>query len=303
MKIFKNTLILAMGALLLSLSSCIKTKEPIADTKAKENDAAIQAYLAKNNITAQKSASNIYYVINKTNASGRSPVLGDLLTYHFLTSRLDGFKIDSTSVKDNLPGYTPYGTVNSLFGLLGSYLKEGETATFYLPYNYGYGDADYPNVPAYSPIIMNMSVLKIKNEDEQINSYIEENKLVTQKTTSGLRYAYVNKIPAGDSLKAGQLVTLKYTGKFLYYSGLVDAAGKSTKIFDSGTFSLTIGAGSTVAGFEEGVRKFKVGEKGVILFPSSLGYGDAGSKNSNTGQYSILPKSPLLFEIEIVSSK
>lgn len=281
---------------LLSLNSCLKSEEPIGDQKTRENDEAIQAHFKAKNITAINAGGGVYYVITKKVDAGRAPVTGDLLTFHFQTGLLNGTKIDSTSRLNNKPNFSPYGTLNNLWSLMATVMKQGERATFYMPYNYGYGETASTLVPAYSPIQMDFSIEKLWNEEEQIENYLLDNKYSATKTSTGLRYLVTNAVPAAEALKAGQTVTVKYTGKLLYFPGILDATNKLTTTFDSGSFSFVLGSNSTVAGFDEGVGKLKVGEKGIVVFPSSLGYKDVA-------QGSIPAKSPMAFEIEVVSAK
>ncbi len=294
--IFKKILILGISIGILSLSACVKDAEPIADQKSRENDEAIQAHLKAKNITAVNAGGGVYYVITKKNAAGRAPVAGDLLTFHFQTGLLNGTKIDSTSRLNKKPNYSPYGTLNNLWSLMAAVMKEGEQASFFLPYNYGYGETASSTVPAYSPIQMDFSVEKLWNEEEQIENYLVDNKYVATKTSTGLRYVKTKEVPAAEALKDGQTVKVNYTGKLLYFAGILDASNKLTTTFDSGSFSFVLGSNSTVTGFNEGVGKLKVGEKGIIIFPSSLGYKDVA-------QGSIPAKSPMAFEIEIVSAQ
>jgi FKBP-type peptidyl-prolyl cis-trans isomerase len=295
MKIFKNVAFLVLMACLVSLSSCLKTKEPIATIKAKENEATIQAYLKANNITAQKTDEGLYYVITKANPTGRKPATGDLITLNNTVSRLDGFKLDTTN--STIKTFSPYNVAANFATVFAKYMNEGEKATFIIPSSFlAGGDTDQPNLPAYSPVKFDFSLLNLKNEEEQIENYVADNKLVVTKTTSGLRMAITNPIPAGKPLVAGQNITVKYAGKLLYYSSIKDAAGKPTTTFDAGTLSLTLGAGNFIKGFSEGVALLKVGEKGIVIMPSSLGYGDTGNGN-------ILPKAPLAFELEIISAQ
>ena len=123
-------------------------------------------------------------------------------------------------------------------------------------------------------------------EDDQIASYLtSKNLTVTEKTASGLRYIVTKANPMGAALKAGQNINVNYGGTFL--------SGKS---FDSGNFSFVLGAGRVVKGFDEGIAKMRVGEKAIIIFPSTLGYGSSGSG-------SIPANSPLVFDIEVVSAR
>jgi FKBP-type peptidyl-prolyl cis-trans isomerase len=123
-------------------------------------------------------------------------------------------------------------------------------------------------------------------EEDQINSYVtSKNLTVTEKTASGLRYIVTKANASGAALKAGQTINVNYAGTFL--------SGKS---FDSGNFSFVLGAGRVVQGFDEGIAKMRVGEKAIIIFPSTLGYGSS--------DYSGIPGgSPLVFDIEVVSAK
>jgi FKBP-type peptidyl-prolyl cis-trans isomerase len=303
MKLFKNLIWLNLTIWLLT-NACVKSKEPVETSKQRENDEEIQAYLLKNKINATETGDGIYYVITETNTEDiKKPKEGDLLNFHFKSSRLDGFAIDSTSRKENKTKLTPYKTTPYIWSLLASILNEGERATFFLPYNYGYGVQDIPNVPAYSPIQIDFSIEKITTEDEQITNYIADNNYKTTKTPTGLHYVITKSVPNGVEPKLGQTVTIKYTGKLLYFSEILDADKKITTTFDSGSFDYVFGNSEVIQGFGEGVAKLKVGEKAILIFPSTLGYGKTGSIDPKTNKYKILPLSPLTFEIEIVSVK
>ena len=124
-------------------------------------------------------------------------------------------------------------------------------------------------------------------EEADIEAYISKNKLViSEKTSSGLRFIRTLANANGAVLKTGQNVTVKYAGRLL-----------SDKQFDAGTFPFSLGVGQVVAGFDEGIAKLKVGEKGTLIFPSSLGYGSQGAGGDIKGN------TPLIFEIEVLSAR
>jgi FKBP-type peptidyl-prolyl cis-trans isomerase len=282
---------------LVGISSCkIKDTEPITTKKTKENIASIESYIKSKNISAQKTGAGLYYTLTKAIPTGRVPKTGDLLAFHFIISKLDGTKIDSTSTIKNTPILFPYLAVENAFYEAASVLKLNETATVFLTYDYAYGDVDRTNIPAYSPMKLDITLIKIRDEEEQIAEYMANAKLTPIKTGTGLQYAITTAVSGADALKNGQTVKVNYTGKLLIYSPLKDAENKPTNVFDSGSFQLVLGSGSAIKGFEEGISKLKVGEKGVFAFPSTIGYGDVGSSPK------ILPKTPLVFEIEIVSA-
>jgi FKBP-type peptidyl-prolyl cis-trans isomerase len=121
-------------------------------------------------------------------------------------------------------------------------------------------------------------------EEEQIEAFIaKKNLTITEKTPSGLRFIRKQVNASGSELKKGQNVTVKYEGRLL-----------NDKKFDAGEFSFILGIGQVVPGFDEGIAKLKMGEKGTLIFPSSLGYGSRGAGND------IPPFAPLLFEIEVI---
>lgn len=82
------------------------------------------------------------------------------------------------------------------------------------------------------------------------------------KLPSGLLYRDLE-AGEGDVAEAGSTVRVGYSGYF-----------SSGEMFDSGSFSFTVGAGKVVAGFDEGVAGMKVGGRRQLVIPSVLGYGD-----------------------------
>lgn len=124
-------------------------------------------------------------------------------------------------------------------------------------------------------------------EEVQIENYIKKNAIkVDFKSNSGLRFILNQEAKEGMSLKQGQSVKVKYSGRLL-----------NDKQFDAGSFNFVLGVGQVITGFDEGIAKLKVGEKGTLIFPSSIGYGAAGAGSD------IPPNSPLIFEIEVLAAK
>ncbi|MBC7408059.1 MAG: FKBP-type peptidyl-prolyl cis-trans isomerase [Arcicella sp.] len=126
-----------------------------------------------------------------------------------------------------------------------------------------------------------------EQESQKIEEYISSKKLiVTEKTSSGLRYILTKANTAGVKVAKGQTIYVNYTGRLL-----------TDKQFDAGNFSFVLGSGGAITGFEEGIAKMKIGEKTTLIFPSALGYGSKGSGSSIPGY------SPLVFDIEVISAK
>jgi FKBP-type peptidyl-prolyl cis-trans isomerase FkpA len=98
----------------------------------------------------------------------------------------------------------------------------------------------------------------------------------------------------GADAVSGSVVTVNYTG-WLYSAAAADHKGVE---FDSSvgttTFTFTLGAGSVIAGWDQGIQGMKVGGLRRLVIPPSLAYG-----GTRTG--AIPPYATLLFEVELVS--
>ena len=91
----------------------------------------------------------------------------------------------------------------------------------------------------------------------------------------------------GDEAKAGQTVTVNYTGT------LEDGTQFDTSI-GRAPFVFPLGAGRVIKGWDEGVVGMKLGGKRKLTIPPELGYGSRGAGNV------IPPNATLIFEIELL---
>jgi FKBP-type peptidyl-prolyl cis-trans isomerase FkpA len=128
-------------------------------------------------------------------------------------------------------------------------------------------------------------------DEDAILKYIKDNKLVAQKTASGLYYV-VDKQGTGAKVEKGKTVSVNYTGKLLngtaFDSSVDPAFGHQSPI------SFPVGVGRVIPGWDEGLLLFNVGGKGTLIIPSALAYG------SNPPTPKIPANSPLVFTIEIM---
>lgn len=126
-------------------------------------------------------------------------------------------------------------------------------------------------------------------EDATIQEYLHSNSLMGAKQPSGLYYVQLTP-GTGAKAEVGQTASVHYTGKLL-----------SGKEFDSsrtrGPFEFGIGRGQVIQGWDQGVLLMSVGEKGILILPSALGYGPRGAGSG------IPPNSILIFEIELLELK
>ena len=287
-------------ALFAGLISC-KKADTVDSTQTfyDQNDTDLANYVSQNKLTPTKTNSGLYYAVTTANPTGKTPAVNEEVEFTYKASLLKGATtgavIDSANAKQSL--YYLFGVGFLLQGLEEglSKLHEGESATLLIPSYLAFGGTARSNIPAYSNLRFDVKLIRSRTEDQQIEDYLTTNKLtVTEKTTSGLRFIKTKDNPAGAPLVVGQTAVIKYAGKLL----------RSTTPFDPGDapLSVVLGQNQVVSGFEEGVRKLKVGEKATIIFPSAIGYGAKGVTNSSN-VYVITPYTPLAFDIEVISVK
>ena len=110
---------------------------------------------------------------------------------------------------------------------------------------------------------------------------------LTMANTTELKIEVTQK-GSGPVAEDGMSVSVHYTGK------LIDGT-KFDSSLDRGTpFSFTLGQGSVIKGWDQGVLGMMVGEKRTLTIPSELGYGSAGAGAS------IPPNATLVFDIELL---
>jgi len=281
------------------LSSCGDFLKNDLEETVNKNEQEMLTFINSKNLKMTKASNGMYYQITKTNASGDTVQLGDEVVLHYSISLLDGTKVDSSERLTNKPTTAIYGGTIGLQGISDaiSKLKRGERGTFLIPSYLAYGTQTYDKIPGKSVIVLDLEIVKFRSEDEQIEEYIATGMgsatvVSREKTESGLRVLKLTQT-SGAQLVSGQTTGVVYNG---YLASTI-------KEFDKGQIDVYLGSGSVVKGFEEGLLKLKVGEKAVLVFPSSIGYGTQGVRDQTTGAFKIPPYSPLIFVVEIKSVK
>lgn len=129
-------------------------------------------------------------------------------------------------------------------------------------------------------------------DDKKIQDYFKAKGIKNAKKTASGLYYVIHTPGTGANPKAGQNVTVNYTGQNLdgeKFDSNTDPAFGHTE-----PFSFNLGKGGVIKGWDEGVALMKKGTKATFYLPSPLGYGERGSG----------PKIPgnaiLIFDIELL---
>lgn len=136
--------------------SCSKEKEATIDYVAK-NEKEISDYIAKNNLTAQRSDSGLYYVINEP-GTGTQPTATSNVTVAYKGYYTNGTVFDQSSaagisfgLNQVIKGWTE--------GI--AYFKTGGSGILLIPSHLGYGSHDYSGIPGGSVLIFEVKLISV----------------------------------------------------------------------------------------------------------------------------------------------
>jgi peptidylprolyl isomerase len=133
--------------------------------------------------------------------------------------------------------------------------------------------------PAAAPAPAPLPTEPIKSGDTTINP-------------SGLKFIDV-KEGKGASPKAGQVVSVMYTGKLV--DGFVFDSNQDPKFGHPEPLKFPVGAGRVIPGWDEGFLSMKVGGKRKLIIPPNLAYGSQPPPGSN-----IPLDAWLIFDVELI---
>src|SRR6187402_1056462 len=156
-------LLSALVALTLFIS-CNKNKEvtnevktePTVDCVAK-NDKEITDYIAKNKLTAQKSDSGLYYVINEP-GTGAQPTATSNVTVAY-----KGYFLDGTVFDESKPEGISFGLDQVVKGWTEGipHFKAGGSGILFVPAHLGYGDNTMGPIPGGSALIFEVKLISV----------------------------------------------------------------------------------------------------------------------------------------------
>ena len=286
------------------LTTC--TKDNSEELKEQEMK-LLQQYLVDHNITQQPTASGLYYIPIEE-GTGISPDEGTYIEIHYVGELIDGTVFttsyeqtaDAQGIYDEEFLYGPAKLHLGYIGLQGlnegiQLMKVGGKAKLILPSSLALGGNASGSVPAYSTVIYTIELLAAYDDPEEyeqskIWAYMKEGAFENVDSTESGLYHIVESPGTGDLFVDGDGVKVFYTGKFL-----------DGRIFDSNVgdevLSFTLPGPYLIEGWNEGVKLMRNGEKGRLIIPYYLGYGEEG-RYDQYGRVVIPPFSTLVFEME-----
>jgi len=236
----------------------------------------------------QTTASGLKYQIT-TSGNGEQAQAGDTVIMHYRGKLEDGTQFDS-SYDRNTPFRFELGAGRVIKGWDEgvALLHEGDSATFIIPQELGYGSRNIGPIPANSTLIFEVELLEIV-KPKTIEPFQIEGKVKTT-TESGLQFILVEP-GSGQKAAEGYTAQVHYTG-FLEDGSIFDSSYKRDQPFE-----FVIGLGQVIPGWDEGVALMREGSKARLIIPHDLAYGEKGYPGV------IPPKATLTFDIELLEVK
>ncbi len=186
--------------------------------------------------------------------------------------------------------YLPFNWDNAL-----KTMKEGAIATIVLtsPNAFGKRGLSKQLVKPYESVRLEIEILKVsanfrEYEKYSIRQYLTKNNITQKPGRNGLYYIVETK-GSGPLLKSKDKVKVHYTGYYLDNMRPFDSSEQYGEPIE-----VVIDESDVIKGWHEALKMMRVGEKGRLIIPSALGYGEHGMPPV------IGPHSPLVFDIEVV---
>jgi len=148
--------LLLLAVFVTVFSSCSKDSFDPAKQAAKD-DAAIQAYISSNKITATKDPSGVYYSVI-TEGTGAYPNVNSLITVNYTGKLLNGTVFDSGSIQNTALTTLVKGWQ---YGI--PHINTGGRILLLIPSALGYGNATQGSIPANSVLIFTVDLTGFSN--------------------------------------------------------------------------------------------------------------------------------------------
>lgn len=150
--------ILSALTIMIFFISCSNDKQgPQKTDYTVENEKEITDYIAKNNLTAQRSDSGLYYVIDEA-GEGTQPTATSNVTVAYKGYYTDGKIFDQSKAEG-----IPFGLNQVIKGWTEGiqYFKTGGSGILLVPSHLGYGPYNYSGIPGGSVLIFDVKLISV----------------------------------------------------------------------------------------------------------------------------------------------
>jgi len=146
--------IIAISLLFVLMNSCTKDND-----FTEKDDNSIREYLQKNDLSAQKTGSGLYYIV-KEPGSSQKPNIASRVTVHYKGYLLDGSEFECSYASSPLTFFlrdviTGWQEGLQLYG-------EGGEGTLLIPSHLAYGNTQRTGIPANSVLIFDIHLINIE---------------------------------------------------------------------------------------------------------------------------------------------
>jgi peptidylprolyl isomerase len=230
------------------------------------------------------SGSGLKYIFFDIHKKAEKADSGDVVYVHYVGKLADGTVFDD-SYKRNQPLSFTLSTGRVIKGWDEgiSLMHVGDSALLTIPPEIGYGSRDMGVIPPNSTLTFTVKLVKVL---KPVKPY-DVAGLDTISLDSGLKYIRLKK-GKGKAAKDGDRV-------YVNYSGYLTNWNKFDASYDRGEpIALVLGRHQVITGWEMGLQGMKAGEKGRLIIPYALAYGEKGRPPA------IPAKSDLIFDIELM---
>ena len=137
-------------------------------------------------------------------------------------------------------------------------------------------------------------------DDKVLTKWFTTKNINPTKAPSGMYYT-IKKEGTGEQAVVGDSVQMNYTGTLL--DGTKFDSNEDTAFHHVQPYSLILGRGTVIKGWEMGIPLLKVGSKATFYIPSGMAYGTQARPGSASNPKGIPANSILVFDMELLSSK
>ncbi len=289
---FKKIHFIYSLVVLVLMTSCLG-ENPFEEQR-KKDEQTTKDYVAKNSLVGTYTSSGVFYALTTPNPAGTLVGANGIAEVSYKLFNLDKIKLAESS------SYIFKPSVGSFAAGLSegvSLMRKGEKATLVIPSALAFGTSRVTIgnivIPANSVIVIEVEVLEVRTDQQQteyergiIRNYFAT-KITPPITTFSKDTADVYVINQAPTTATTSLIpNLNYSVDYVLRRATGDNA-----ILDQGTLPYLHSVNSVIRGFYVGMLSMRVGGRGYIGVPSSMGYGSTGSSGK------IPPYTPLIFEI------